>query len=160
MSLEKAENYLKEAGFLDHVIELKESTATVALAAEALGVEPGMIAKTMSFLQGEQPVLILTEGTARVDNRKYKDTFHVKAKMIPFEQVEEVIGHAPGGVCPFGIKDGIEVYLDESLRRFETVYPAAGDDHSAVRLTIPELEQVSRAKGWVDVCKEPEVGAN
>ena len=126
MSLEKAENYLKEAGFLDHVIELKESTATVALAAEALGVEPGMIAKTMSFLQGEQPVLILTEGTAKVDNRKYKDTFHVKAKMIPFEQVEEVTGHAPGGVCPFGIKDGIEVYLDESLKRFETVYPAAG----------------------------------
>lgn len=152
MSLEKAENYLKEAGFLDHVIELKESTATVALAAEALGVEPGMIAKTMSFLQGEQPVLILTEGTAKVDNRKYKDTFHVKAKMIPFEQVEEVTGHAPG----VGIKDGIEVYLDESLKRFETVYPAAGDDHSAVRLTIPELEKVSGAKGWVDVCREPE----
>ena len=151
MSLEKAENYLKEAGFLDHVIELKESTATVALAAEALGVEPGMIAKTMSFLQGEQAVLILTEGTAKVDNRKYKDTFHVKAKMIPFEQVEEVTGHAPGGVCPFGIKDGIQVYLDESLKRFETVYPAAGDDHSAVRLTIPELEEVSGAKGWVDV---------
>lgn len=156
MSLEKAESYLKEAGFLDHVIELKESTATVALAAEALGVEPGMIAKTMSFLQGEQPVLILTEGTAKVDNRKYKDTFHVKAKMIPFEQVEEVTGHAPGGVCPFGIKDGIEVYLDESLKRFETVYPAAGDDHSAVRLTIPELEEVSGAKGWVDVCRETE----
>ena len=156
MSLEKAESYLKEAGFLDHVIELKESTATVALAAEALGVEPGMIAKTMSFLQGEQPVLILTEGTAKVDNRKYKDTFHVKAKMIPFEQVEEVTGHAPGGVCPFGIKDGIEVYLDESLKRFETVYPAAGDDHSAVRLTIPELEEVSGAKGWVGVCREPE----
>ena len=157
MSLEKAESYLKEAGFLDHVIELKESTATVALAAEALGVEPGMIAKTMSFLQGEQPVLILTEGTAKVDNRKYKDTFHVKAKMIPFEQVEEVTGHAPGGVCPFGIKDGIEVYLDESLKRFETVYPAAGDDHSAVRLTIPELEEVYvAAKGWVDVCREPE----
>lgn len=156
MSLEKAESYLKKAGFLDHVIELKESTATVALAAEALGVEPGMIAKTMSFLQGEQPVLILTEGTAKVDNRKYKDTFHVKAKMIPFEQVEEVTGHAPGGVCPFGIKDGIEVYLDESLKRFETVYPAAGDDHSAVRLTIPELEEVSGAKGWVDVCRGPE----
>ena len=156
MSLEKAESYLKEAGFLDHVIELKESTATVALAAEALGVELGMIAKTMSILQGEQPVLILTEGTAKVDNRKYKDTFHVKAKMIPFEQVEEVTGHAPGGVCPFGIKDGIEVYLDESLKRFETVYPAAGDDHSAVRLTIPELEKVSGAKGWVDVCREPE----
>ena len=154
MSLEKAESYLKEAGFLDHVIELKESTATVALAAEALGVEPGMIAKTMSFLQGEQPVLILTEGTAKVDNRKYKDTFHVKAKMIPFEQVEEVTGHAPGGVCPFGIKDGIEVYLDESLKRFETVYPAAGDDHSAVRLTMPEVEEVCGAIGWVYVWRE------
>lgn len=159
MSLEKAESYLKEAGFLDHVIELKESTATVALAAEALGVEPGMIAKTMSFLQGEQPVLILTEGTAKVDNRKYKDTFHVKAKMIPFEQVEEVTGHAPGGVCPFGIKDGIEVYLDESLKRFETVYPAAGDDHSAVRLTLPELEEVSGAKGWVDVCRSRRISS-
>lgn len=148
MSLEKAESYLKEAGFLDHVIELKESTATVALAAEALGVEPGMIAKTMSFLQGEQPVLILTEGTAKVDNRKYKDTFHVKAKMIPFEQVEEVTGHAPGGVCPFGIKDGIEVYLDESLKRFETVYPAAGDDHSAV---------LSRSRSWKK-CPERKAG--
>ena len=154
MSLEKAENYLKEAGFLDHVIELKESTATVALAAEALGVEPGMIAKTMSFLQDGQAVLILTEGTARIDNRKYKDAFHMKAKMIPFEEVEQWIGHAPGGVCPFGIWDGVEVYLDESLRQFETVYPAAGDDHSAVRLSVDELEQIAGAKGWVDVCKE------
>ena len=130
------------------------STATVAEAAAALGVEPGMIAKTMSFLQEDQPILILTEGTARVDNRKYKDTFHIKAKMIPFEEVEQWIGHAPGGVCPFGINDGVKVYLDESLRRFETVYPAAGDDHSAVKLTIPELEEVAGAVGWVDVCKE------
>ena len=113
-----------------------------------------MIAKTMSFLQEDQPILILTEGTARVDNRKYKDTFHIKAKMIPFEEVEQWIGHAPGGVCPFGINDGVKVYLDESLRRFETVYPAAGDDHSAVKLTIPELEEVAGAVGWVDVCKE------
>ena len=156
MSLEKAENYLKEAGFLDHVIELKESTATVALAAEALGVEPGMIAKTMSFLQGEQAVLILTEGTAKVDNRKYKDTFHVKAKMIPFDEVEQYIGHAPGGVCPFGINEGVDVYLDDSLRQFDTVYPAAGNDHSAVRLAVPELEQIAGAKGWIDVCKEQE----
>lgn len=103
---------------MDHVIELKESTATVALAAEALGVEPGMIAKTMSFLQGEQPVLILNRRYCESGNRKYKDTFHVKAKMIPFEQVEEVTGHAPGGVCPFGIKDGIEVYLDEEPEAF------------------------------------------
>lgn len=156
MSLKRAEEYLENKGFLDHVIELEESTVTVAMAAEALGVEPGMIAKTMSFLQGENAVLILTEGTARVDNRKYKDTFHVKAKMIPFDQVEEVIGHAPGGVCPFGINDDIEVYLDESLKKFDTVYPAAGNDHSAVKLTIPELEQVADANGWVDVCKETE----
>ena len=154
MSQKKAENYLEQKGFLDHVIRMEASTATVAEAADALGVEPGMIAKTMSFLQDDQPILILTEGTARVENRKYKDTFHIKAKMIPFEEVEQWIGHAPGGVCPFGINDGVKVYLDESLRRFETVYPAAGDDHSAVKLTIPELEEVAGAVGWVDVCKE------
>ena len=154
MSLEKAERYLEHKGMLDRVIRLKESTATVAEAAEALGVEPGMIAKTMSFLQDGQAVLILTEGTARIDNRKYKDAFHMKAKMIPFEEVEQWIGHVPGGVCPCGIRDGVEVYLDESLRQFETVYPAAGDDHSAVRLSVDELEQIAGAKGWVDVCKE------
>ena len=154
MSLEKAKADLEQKGFLDHVIELKESTATVAEAAEALDVKPGMIAKTMSFLQGEKAVLILTEGTAKVDNHKYKDTFHVKAKMIPFEEVEHWIGHAPGGVCPFGINEGVIVYLDESLRQFEVVYPAAGDDHSAVKLSVDELEQICGAKGWIDVCKE------
>lgn len=154
MSQKRAENYLEQKGFLDHVIRPEASTATVAEAADALGVEPGMIAKTMSFLLDDQPILILTEGTARVENRKYKDTFHIKAKMIPFEEVEQWIGHAPGGVCPFGINDGVKVYLDESLRRFETVYPAAGDDHSAVKLTIPELEEVAGAVGWVDVCKK------
>ena len=155
MSLEKAKAYLAEKGYADHVIELEDSSATVQLAAQALGVEPGMIAKTMSFLIGEEAILILTEGTARVDNRKYKDTFHMKAKMIPFEEVEKWIGHAPGGVCPFGIKEGIKVYLDESLKQFDTVYPAAGNDHSAVKLTIAELEEVAGAVGWVDVCKEP-----
>ena len=155
MSLEKAKAYLTEKGYADHVIELEDSSATVQLAAQALGVEPGMIAKTMSFLIGEEAILILTEGTARVDNRKYKDTFHMKAKMIPFEEVEKWIGHAPGGVCPFGIKEGVKVYLDESLKQFDTVYPAAGNDHSAVKLTIAELEEVAGAVGWVDVCKEP-----
>ena len=155
MSLEKAKAYLAEKGYADHVIELEDSSATVQLAAQALGVEPGMIAKTMSFLIGEEAILILTEGTARVDNRKYKDTFHMKAKMIPFEEVEKWIGHAPGGVCPFGIKEGVKVYLDESLKQFDTVYPAAGNDHSAVKLTIVELEEVAGAVGWVDVCKEP-----
>ena len=155
MSLEKAKAYLAEKGYADHVIELEDSSATVQLAAQALGVEPGMIAKTMSFLIGEEAILILTEGTAKVDNRKYKDIFHMKAKMIPFEEVENWIGHAPGGVCPFGIKEGIKVYLDESLKQFDTVYPAAGNDHSAVKLTIAELEEVAGAAGWVDVCKEP-----
>ena len=155
MSLEKAKAYLAEKGYADHVIELEDSSATVQLAAQALGVEPGMIAKTMSFLIGEEAILILTEGTAKVDNRKYKDTFHMKAKMIPFEEVENWIGHAPGGVCPFGIKEGIKVYLDESLKQFDTVYPAAGNDHSAVKLTIAELEEVAGAVGWVNVCKEP-----
>ena len=154
MSQEKAEIYLKEKGMLDRVIRLEDSTATVTQAAEALGVELGMIAKTMSFLQNDQPVLILTEGTAKIDNRKYKDTFHVKAKMIPFEEVEQWIGHTPGGVCPFGINEGVVVYLDESLRQFEVVYPAAGDDHSAVQLSVDELEQICGAKGWIDVCKE------
>lgn len=157
MALEQAKKYLTEKGYADRIIELEESSATVQLAAEVLGVEPGMIAKTMSFLQGEQPVLILTEGTARIDNRKYKDTFHIKAKMIPFEEVEEIIGHAPGGVCPFGVKEGIKVYLDESLKRFDTVYPAAGNDHSAVRLTIEDLENAVDSEGWIDVCKEIEV---
>lgn len=157
MALEQAKKYLTEKGYADRIIELEESSATVQLAAEALGVEPGMIAKTMSFFQGEQPVLILTEGTARIDNRKYKDTFHIKAKMIPFEEVEEIIGHAPGGVCPFGVKEGIKVYLDESLKRFDTVYPAAGNDHSAVRLTIEDLENAVDSEGWIDVCKEIEV---
>lgn len=153
MSQKRAENYLEQKGFLDHVIRLEASTATVAEAADALGVEPGMIAKTMSFLLDDQPILILTEGTARVENRNTR-ILSYKSEMIPFEEVEQWIGHAPGGVCPFGINDGVKVYLDESLRRFETVYPAAGDDHSAVKLTIPELEEVAGAVGWVDVCKE------
>ena len=155
MSLERAKAYLAEKGYADHIIELEDSSATVQLAAQALGVKPGMIAKTMSFLIGEEAILILTEGTAKVDNRKYKDTFHMKAKMIPFEEVENWIGHAPGGVCPFGIKEGIKVYLDESLKQFDTVYPAAGNDHSAVKLTIAELEEVAGAADWVNVCKEP-----
>lgn len=154
MSFDKAKKYLEEKGYADHIIELADSSATVQLAAQALGVEPGMIAKTLSFLNGDKPILILAEGTARIDNHKYKDTFHVKAKMIPFDDVEQYIGHAPGGVCPFGINDGIAVYLDESLKKFDTVYPAAGNDHSAVKLTIAELEAVAGAEVWVDVCKD------
>ena len=103
--------------------------------------------------QTDGPVLIITAGDAKIDNRKYKDFFHQKARMIPWEEVEEAVGHAPGGVCPFAVNDGVEVYLDASLRRFDTVYPAAGSSNSAIELTIPELERYAAPKGWVDVCK-------
>ena len=156
MSRERAEADLAAKGFLDHVIRLTALTATVQEAVDALGVEPGAIAKTLSFLVGEDPVLILAEGSAKVDNHKFKETFHTKAKMIRPDAVEQYVGHAPGGVCPFGVKEGVKVYLDKSLKAYDIVYPAAGDDHSAVKLTIPELEQVSGYLAWVDVCKEPE----
>ena len=154
MSFEKAKTYLTDKGYGDRVIETEESSATVQEAADALGVEPARIANTLSFVTPAGPILILAEGTARVDNRKYKDTFFTKAKMIPFEEVEPLTGHAPGGVCPFGINDGVLVYLDESLRKFDVVYPAAGNGQSAVRLTVEELYEVSNAEGWVNVCKE------
>ena len=153
MSFEKASTYLRKIGLEDRIIVPENSSATVELAAQAIGVKPGEIAKTLSFLTKEGPLLVLAEGTARVDNRKYKDTFHIKAKMIPGADVEEIVGHAPGGVCPFGIKEGIPVYMDESLRKYDVVYPAAGDDHSAVRLSVAELESAAGAIGWVDVCK-------
>ena len=158
MSIEKAREYLRKKGMEDHLIETEASSATVAAAAEALGCEPGMIAKSLSFLQEEQPVLILAEGMARVDNKKYKERFGCKAKMIPAELVEEKIGHDIGGVCPFGVNEDVQIYLDESLKKHEVVYPAAGNDHSAVRLTIEELEACSGYLEWVDVCKEPENG--
>ena len=153
MSFEKASAYLRKKGLEDRIIVPEASSATVELAAQAIGVTPGEIAKTLSFLTKEGPVLVIAEGTAKVDNRKFKDAFHTKAKMIPGAEVEALVGHAPGGVCPFGINDGVPVYMDESLRKYEVVYPAAGDDHSAVRLTVAELEEVSGACGWVDVCK-------
>ena len=153
MSFEKAAAYLEKCGLKEKILTFEKSSATVELAAEAVGCEPARIAKTMSFLQGEKAVLIVTAGDARVDNKKYKEKFGKKAKMISGEMVEGYIGHAPGGVCPFGIKEGVEVYLDVSLKRFETVYPAAGSGSSAVGLTIPELEQASRSLGCIDVCK-------
>ena len=156
MSFARAKADLEKKGFGDRVIVTGESSATVELAAEALGVLPGMIAKTLSLIADGQPILILAEGTAKIDNHKYKETFHTKARMIRREEVEPLIGHAPGGVCPFGVNPGVKVYLDESLRRYETVYPAVGDDHSAVRLSIPELEKCSGFAAWVDVCREPE----
>lgn len=153
MSFEKAAAYLGKCGLKEKILTFEKSSATVELAAEAVGCEPARIAKTMSFLQGEKAVLIVTAGDARVDNKKYKEQFGKKAKMIPGELVEGYIGHAPGGVCPFGIKEGVEVYLDVSLKRFEVVYPAAGSGSSAVGLAIPELEEASQSQGWIDVCK-------
>ena len=155
MAFDKAKAYLDSLGLTDRIIVTEHSSATVAEAAEAIGCEEAMIAKTLSFLQEEKPVLILADGTARIDNRKYKDRFGCKAKMIPADMVEPLIGHSVGGVCPFGISEGVSVFLDESLRRHEIVYPAVGNDHSGVRLTIPELEKCSGALGWVDVCKQP-----
>lgn len=136
------------------MILLTHSSATVELAAEALGTVPAQIAKTLSFLVDGKPVLIVTEGTARIDNHKFKEQFHTKARMIPFEEVEGYTGHAPGGVCPFGVKEDVTTYLDVSLKKFDIVYPAAGTDHSAVKLAVDELEKCAEPAGWIDVCKE------
>ena len=156
MAFEKAKAYLDGFGLTDRIIETEHSSATVAEAAEAIGCEEAMICKTLSFLQDGKPVLILADGVARIDNRKYKDRFGCKAKMIPADMVGPLVGHEIGGVCPFGANEGVTVYLDESLRKHEIVYPAVGNDHSGVKLTIPELEQCSGYTEWVDVCKRPE----
>ena len=156
MAFEKAKAYLEARGLADRIIQPEHSSATVAEAAEAIGCEPGMIAKTLSFLVDEKPVLILADGLARIDNRKFKGFFGCKAKMIPPEQVEELVGHGIGGVCPFGVNEGVTVYLDESLKKHDIVYPAAGNDHSGVKLSIPELEQCSGYTQWLDVSKERE----
>ena len=156
MAFDKAKAYLEKYGLADRIIVTEHSSATVSEAAEAIGCEPAMIAKTLSFLQEDQPVLILADGLARIDNRKYKERFHCKARMIPAELVETLIGHDIGGVCPFGIHQDVRVYLDESLRKHEFVYPAVGTDHSGVKLTIPELETCCSGAEWVDVCKQPE----
>ena len=153
MSIEKAKKYLEEKGYLDRVIEPDVSTATVELAAAAIGVEPGRICKSLSFLIDERPILILAEGMARVDNKKYKAQFGKKAKMIPREEVKGHIGHEAGGVCPFGVNENVEIYLDGSLKKWDVVYPAAGNANSAVRLTLDELQELVSARGWVDVCK-------
>lgn len=135
------------------MIAFDVSSATVALAAQAIGCREGEIAKTLSFLIGDEPILIVAAGDCKIDNAKYKSQFAAKAKMIPFDQVEARIGHAVGGVCPFGVEDGVSVYLDASLRRFDAVYPACGSSNSAIRLTIEELERVSGYRRWIDVCK-------
>ena len=153
MAFEKAKEYLKTFGLDDKVMEFEVSSATVKEAAIAANCAEAEIAKTLSFLVEEKPILIVVAGDQKIDNSKFKAEFHTKAKMIPFEEVEGLIGHAVGGVCPFGVCDGVEVYLDESLKRFEVVYPACGSSNSAVKLSINELENSSAYQRWIDVCK-------
>ena len=153
MSIERARAHLAKYGLEDRIRELTVSSATVALAAEALGCEPARIAKTLSFENGEGAILVIAAGDARIDNAKFKHRFGMKAHMLSAERVEPLIGHGVGGVCPFGIHEGIPVYLDESLKRFDIVYPAAGTAASAVMLTLSERERASEADGWVDVTK-------
>ena len=153
MSIEKVKAYFAEHGMENRILEFPVSSATVELAAQALNCEPKRIAKTLSFRVGEQAILVVAAGDARVDNAKYKNRFGVKAKMLSHEEAAEMIGHAVGGVCPFAVKEGVAVYLDESLKRFPTVFPAAGSSNSAIELTIAELENYSRFTDWVDVCK-------
>ena len=154
MAIEKVQEYFRRFGMEDRVREFPVSSATVALAAQALGCEPCLIAKTLSFLAEGEPILIVSAGDAKIDNAKYRAQFGTKARMISPEEVEPLIGHGVGGVCPFAIRDGVRVYLDESLRRFETVFPACGSSNSAIELTLAELEQYSNSAGWVDVCKD------
>lgn len=153
MSREKVERYLGERNYADRIIVLEDSSATVEEAAQALGCEPEHIAKTMSFLLEEEPILVVMAGDARVDNRKFKDRFHKRPRMIAPDEVEGYVGHAPGGVCPFAVNGDVRVFLDESLKRFLTVYPAAGDAHSAVRLSPDELELLSCPEEWIDVAR-------
>ncbi len=153
MSFEIAKTHLEKFGLVDRILEFEVSSATVELAAQAVGCEPARIAKTLSFKVEDRAVLIVAAGDAKVDNGRYKNEFHTKAKMLTQEEVAELVGHSVGGVCPFGVKEGVRVFLDESLKRFETVYPACGSANSAVGLTIPELGQCSGYEGWVDVCK-------
>lgn len=155
MSIEKVRNYFATLGIENKIMEFEVSSATVELAAIAVGVEGARIAKTLSFLVKDEPILIVVAGDGRVDNKKYKATFSAKAKMLSHEQAAEMIGHAVGGVCPFAVNEGVKVYLDESLRRFETVFPACGSSNSAIELTIPELEKYSQFEKWVDVCTLP-----
>ena len=153
MSIEHVREYFAQYNMQDRIQEFAVSSATVELAAEALHTDAKRIAKTLSFLVEGKPVLIVTAGDAKIDNPKFKAQFHTKAKMLGYDEVEPLVGHAVGGVCPFGVRDGVEVYLDISLKRFETVFPACGSANSAIELSIPELEQYSGFVSWIDVCK-------
>ena len=153
MSIEKVKAYYKTYGMEERIQEFEVSSATVTLAAQALGCDEARIAKTLSFHVGDKVVLIVAAGDTKIDNSKYKAQFNTKAKMLAFEEAEPLIGHAVGGVCPFAVNDGVEVYLDESLKRFDTVFPACGSANSAIELSIDELEKYSDCIAWIDVCK-------
>lgn len=153
MAIESVKEYFRKYGMEDRIQEFEVSSATVELAAAALNCEPQRIAKTLSFMADGHVVLVVAAGDAKIDNAKYKAQFSTKAKMLSPEEVETLVGHAVGGVCPFAVNEGVEVYLDVSLKRFETVFPACGSGNSAIELTIPDLERYSGYAGWVDVCK-------
>lgn len=153
MAIEKVREYFKQYGMEDRILEMEQSSATVELAALVVGVEPARIAKTLSFKKGEETILVVTAGDRKIDNAKYKHYFGLKAKMLTPDEVLERVGHAIGGVCPFAVPKEVQVYLDESMKRFETVYPACGSGNSAIGLTCEELEKYSNSKAWVDVCK-------
>ncbi len=154
MSIERVRTYFKQYDMENRIQEFDVSSATVELAAQALNCEPKRIAKTLSFMLNGNAILIVTAGDAKIDNHKYKERFGAKAKLLSVDEVETLVGHAVGGVCPFGINEGIEVYLDESLKRFDTVFPACGSSNSAIELSPQELEKYSGFSEWVDVCKE------
>lgn len=153
MAIEKVREFFTSCGIADRILEFDSSSATVELAANALNCEPCRIAKTLSFMLGDEPILVVAAGDAKVDNTKYKAKFGKKAKMLTPDEAVQLIGHAVGGVCPFAVNDGVTVYLDESLKRFSTVFPACGSSNSAIELNLSELEKYSGFKEWVDVCK-------
>lgn len=153
MAIDRVKTYFRQYGMEEKVKEFDVSSATVELAAQALSCEPARIAKTLSFMVDGHAILIVAAGDVKIDNHKYKEQFHTKAKMLSPEEAETLVGHAVGGVCPFAVNEGVTVYLDESLKRFETVFPACGSSNSAIELTITELEKYAQPVQWVDVCK-------
>lgn len=156
MSIEKVKSYFKNFGIEDRIREFDTSSATVELAAAALNCQPERIAKSLSFMLKDRAIIVVTAGDVKIDNKKFKEFFATKAKMIDKDRVEDLIGHEVGGVCPFALKDGVEVYLDQSLKRFETVFPACGSSNSAIEVTLDELEKYSNYKEWIDVTKNIE----
>ncbi len=156
MSLDKARKYLKKYKLDKDILEFPVSSATVKEAAEAICCEENAIAKTLSFMVGDKPIVIVVAGAAKIDNSKYKQEFHTKAKMLAFDDVEKLIGHAVGGVCPFGVNEGVDIYLDESLKDNEIVYPACGSSNSAIKLTVDKLAEITDHIKWIDVCKRAE----